>query len=248
MRVLPPPDFTKRINACRICYENVATYALVLSLHHCLILSVLCFAFTGRFIVTFPHFAAEMQSFLQGFQIFFCLTLGLSASLPPSLSLLRPSITALSNSTDPAVSLNGTVVTLPYIQPFCSMSRAHGFDMSEASCRNAWQKIDRSTNTQFFRPRRHNAGLVTPIRFLSDDGICAIDVELKPSAIGDTSTWFIISSYAEVILDECVAREKGGAIHDFSKSVSAKCKTPNLTPIQCIYLFRQDPCPELTVP
>ena len=70
---------------------------------------------------------------------------------------------------------------------------------------------------------------MTPIRYLSDDGICAIDVQLESGARWDTSNWDIISGYAKTILDECVARQqKGGSVRGFSKWVIPNRKPPTI--------------------
>ena len=174
-------------------------------------------------------FAVRMRPSFQGLPILLYVTSGFSASLPPSLAILTPSSTTLSNSTD-AISINGTVRTPPPIQPFCTRTGAPSFGMSEASCTNAWQKIDRSTTTHVFRPRRplHEDGFVTPIRYLSDDGICAIDVQLD-SGREDSSSTFEISWYAKMILDACVTKlGKGGSIRGFSKWVIPNGKPPTV--------------------
>ena len=171
-----------------------------------------------------------MRSSFQGFPILLYVTSGVSASLPPSLALLTTSIATLSNSTDLAVSLNGTVRAPPHIEPFCTRTGAPSFGMSEASCTNAWQKIDRSTITHVFRPRGrgNREDFVTPIRYLSDDGICAIDVQLD-SGRGDSSSLFVISWYAKMILDACVNKlGKGGSVRGFSKWVIPDGKPPTV--------------------
>ena len=72
---------------------------------------------------------------------------------------------------------------------------------------------------------------MTPIRYLSDDGICAIDIQFHTGegAIGDTSNGEIISWYAKTILRDCVAKEqRGGAIHGFSKWVMPNEQPPTV--------------------
>lgn len=157
-----------------------------------------------------------MRRSIQGLPVFFFLTSVFSVSLPPSLDLLTPSISTLSNSTDSTNSLNGTLANPLYIKPYCTAY--YGHDLSEPSCKNAWEKIDRSTKALFFRLRQQKAGLLTPIRYLSDDGICAITIVLEPGAMGDVSNGLILSTCAKAILDECVGGlKKGGSIKNFSK-------------------------------
>ena len=63
-------------------------------------------------------------------------------------------------------------------QIFCS-GDFYGNHMNAASCRNAWQKIDSSPQTyRFIPPSRRSSerleAVAVPIRYLNDDGICAI--------------------------------------------------------------------------
>ena len=78
-----------------------------------------------------------------------------ASSLPPSLYLVNSNSTGISNYNNQTLPnlLNGTYI---------SCHRRYGEGMSLASCRNALQKI--STSVQ----------ITTPIRYLSDDGICAV--------------------------------------------------------------------------
>ena len=93
-------------------------------------------------------------------------------SLPPSLTLMSSNSTGISKYNNQ---------TLPYLTsgPIINCQTRYGEDMSVASCRNALQKIPRSSELhRFTRGRRkQEAGsdqILTPIRYLSDDGICAI--------------------------------------------------------------------------
>lgn len=58
--------------------------------------------------------------------------------------------------------------------------KIHGEDLNAGSCRNAWQKIRCTSHTQWFIPRSREPGeasynnVLIPVRYLSDDGICAI--------------------------------------------------------------------------
>ena len=93
-------------------------------------------------------------------------------SLPPSLSLINSSSTGTSNYNNQ---------TLPNLtsNPRIKCDKRYGEDLSVASCRLALQNIVRSSQVhRFTRARRPPVALsdriVTPVRFLSDDGICAI--------------------------------------------------------------------------
>ena len=86
--------------------------------------------------------------------------------------------------------------------------------MSMESCLNAWAKIGRDTTLVTVHTRRRATTiLVAPIRYLSDDGICAIDVVLAPALTKEISSEFFISTYAKSIIDKCVVfSAKGGSI------------------------------------
>lgn len=93
--------------------------------------------------------------------------------------------------------------------------------MKEDSCRNALDKMDlSSTKVEMFVPRR--VGGVTdrvglPLRYLSDDGICAIDVFFYRRSEGDVTTLAVFSDRAKTTLDKCViSLEKGGSMTHFS--------------------------------
>ena len=62
-----------------------------------------------------------------------------------------------------------------------------------------------------------------PVRFLGDDGHCAIDITLRRGTDDDVSDWRTISTHARAILDECVdGRGQDGEVRNFSK-----CEWPN---------------------
>lgn len=91
------------------------------------------------------------------------------------------------------------------------------------SCVNAWRKIDLSTAAQRFVPRQQGGRRVVatdmevPIRFLSDDGVCAIDLARTQHSSFDFSTGYEISQNAATILDKCVEKsQRGGTITGFS--------------------------------
>lgn len=91
----------------------------------------------------------------------------------------------------------------------CAGSAA-GFDLSMNSCVNAWRKMGRSSDQHRLFPRP--VGFFPsiplkwriPIRYLSDDGLCAIDVDLAKNSKGDTTSDGDIARIAEAILYQCV--------------------------------------------
>ena len=133
-------------------------------------------------------------------------------SLPPSLSLTQTHTTNIPELTSSNLTDDGI---------FCTA--AYGSGLLEGSCRNAWDKIDRSsTIDERFVPRSKvtTDTVPLPIRYLSDDGICAIDLSHRgPFSGPDSSTRRTISDLARGIIKKCVRKfGKGGSITHFSKS------------------------------
>ena len=92
-------------------------------------------------------------------------------SLPPSLSLISSSFTGISN-------YNSQTLSNLTSNPKILCSTVYGQILKVASCRNALQKIPRSSESyRFVRGRTKQQApdqISTPIRYLSVDGICAI--------------------------------------------------------------------------
>ena len=90
---------------------------------------------------------------------------------------------------------------------------------------NAWRTIARTTTPLIFGARSLDTKDVPlPLRFLSGDGLCALDVKLKKNALGDVANGLAVSNAAKSLLDECgfhhVERSgsgSGGSITDFSE-------------------------------
>ena len=84
--------------------------------------------------------------------------------------------------------------------------------------------MPRSTVTKVHGPRHqhHLFDVSLPLRYLSDDGLCAIDINHKrdmAGTLGDESSDWTISEKAANVLDECVEnKETGGVTMDLSKS------------------------------
>ena len=121
--------------------------------------------------------------------------------------------------------------------------KVHGENMPINSCNAALAKIPRSTEPKLYvtRASAHRSlssdQVSTPIRYLSDDGECAIDVILaEVSAViaprvdhrscrltfsqgssGDEASSDVIYRNAKIVMDTCViAMGKGGVKVDFS--------------------------------
>ena len=120
-----------------------------------------------------PIFHVEMRFLFKSLSHFLFIASTSPFSLPPSLSLIVPNSSNLNSYTDGSFS-NLTSKT----GIVCSITQ--GKEMSIDSCNNAWEKIQPTSHSQRFLPRKTDAGEVTnddvimPLRYLSDDGICAI--------------------------------------------------------------------------
>lgn len=140
---------------------------------------------------------------------FFLLTSTFALSLPPS-------ITISPNANDILKPLNTAIGNLTAVRTVCR-SR-YGTSLSEDSCQNAWLKIDRyAFIPESFRLRPTSSETPLPIRYLSDDGMCAIDIVNTGGISGDITTGMKIAQQAKLLMDRCVRGEnKGGYIDPFS--------------------------------
>ncbi|KAI4251262.1 MAG: hypothetical protein LQ352_004958 [Teloschistes flavicans] len=79
--------------------------------------------------------------------------------------------------------------------------------LSMYSCNNAWHKIVRSVTPVIYsqRPGTGKAGDVSlPVRYLSDDGRCAIDINVASGKHGDVATGLGIARAASEIFRTCL--------------------------------------------
>ena len=109
-----------------------------------------------------------------------------------------------------------------------SCRSSYGTGLNLDSCKNAWEKIPLDSEPYIYGVRpdiaagaHFDVGL--PLRFLSEDGLCAIDIratrEAEPQlALGDSAKNIEVSEAAKVVLDQCVSiRHQGGSIAGFSQ-------------------------------
>lgn len=96
------------------------------------------------------------------------------------------------------------------------------------SCANAWAKIPRTTSENVYVSRREKppaaSDIVVPIRYLSDDSLCAIDIRARERDTvpdpGDIAQSIDISDVADLIIKKCVERSgRGGISSGFSKRI-----------------------------
>ncbi|KAM0801787.1 hypothetical protein BDR22DRAFT_167879 [Usnea florida] len=150
-------------------------------------------------------------------------------------SVLSSADNALSFSTSqasarnlpPTVNLiNTTLLNVSLGEPSCLTK--YGVGVQSASCMNAWQQIPRDSELRLyglredFRAGAHvDVGL--PLRYLSGDGLCAIDIrsksdndpQLKTADLAKNSE---VSQAAKVVLDRCVREQRiGGSVLGFSR-------------------------------
>lgn len=154
-----------------------------------------------------------MQRYSQQLVICSLLTSTFALSLPPLDSISQNSNHPIDLPMTPSLNLTAG-------RNHCTT--LYGKDLSPVSCENAWDKVSRSTTPQTYRTQWHGKtqlpNIVIPIRFLSDDGLCAIDITNTKGRVGDISTGLEISQKARQLLDDCVYdKRRGGSITGFSK-------------------------------
>ena len=123
-----------------------------------------------------------MQSLFKCILPFLFTISAIALSIPSSLSLTTPKPATLG----PPLSLknlNSTDLNLSNLTSgIMRCNKSLGRDMNVGSCLNAWQKIHPTQHVQRFWPRPNQfhhydirpEDVVTPFRYLSDDGLCAI--------------------------------------------------------------------------
>ncbi|KAL8753007.1 MAG: hypothetical protein Q9199_005355, partial [Rusavskia elegans] len=101
----------------------------------------------------------------------------------------------------------------------------YGRDLKPASCKNAWDKIERSPVRKRYgvrkTPAKESFDYLLPERYLSDDGLCAIDISIPQAQIAagrkwDVTTGLQMSDSASAILEQCVVYGEGGVVGRFS--------------------------------
>ena len=100
------------------------------------------------------------------------------AILTSALSLL-PSLSSISSNSTGISKYNNQTLPILASDPRITCDKRYGEDIRVASCRNALQKIPRSSEFHRFtrgrkKPQAPSDQIITPIRYLSDDGFCAI--------------------------------------------------------------------------
>lgn len=104
-----------------------------------------------------------------------------------------------------------------------------GRGLDKRSCWNAWDKMPRSSDQHNLYPRlsgRHTSVPTLsklPIRYLSDDGLCAIDVRLLVGSNGNTTTDRVIAGAARSVLFECLET------HGWGGQLENPCKSRTLS-------------------
>ncbi|KAI4266618.1 MAG: hypothetical protein L6R38_008646 [Xanthoria sp. 2 TBL-2021] len=112
----------------------------------------------------------------------------------------------------------------------------YGRNLKPASCKNAWDKIERSSLRKLYglrkAPDKASFDYLLPERYLSDDGLCAIDISIPQAQIAagrkwDVTTGLQISNSASAILQQCVVNGEGGTVGRFCKLLDP---TPRIIP------------------
>lgn len=107
---------------------------------------------------------------------------------------------------------------------------AYGIALKVSSCTNAWKKMPRDNERSTYGLRTTDAtgaagahvDTKLPVRYLSDDGHCAIDIRVrrnyeKDLRAGDSTTNIEVSEAAKSVIELCVLPDlMGGYSVDFS--------------------------------
>ena len=149
--------------------------------------------------------------------LFSFISFSYTLSLPSSISLFN-------NSSNNRNLPKGTASLLTEPRILCS-SAFYGSAPKEDSCNQAWGKIPRSDVPHTYGPREERRtqtfDVTVPIRYLSDDGLCAIDVRTRGTQgfwLADTTSSLVISDSAKAVLERCVSGKRmGGSNSYFSK-------------------------------
>ena len=109
--------------------------------------------------------------------------------------------------------------------PTCSKVR-YGGSLRPLSCKNALDKIERSSVPKRYglrsSPAKDSFDYLVPERYLSDDGLCAIDVAIRQMQVSQGRKWDIangveISDAAWAVMRQCGMYGDGGSVDRFSK-------------------------------
>lgn len=129
----------------------------------------------------------------------------------PALNLQLPTplrlpfnISSSSSTTMPSSSASSSK-TLGLETPKCAGAR-YGYNLGRQSCLDAFISIPPDDITfHTYGARTHgDFGVQLPYRFLSADGLCAIDIEVGLGKSWDLSNWAEISEKAKLLVDRCV--------------------------------------------
>ena len=147
--------------------------------------------------------------------IWFLVSNQCSALLLPTVSSINSNGSSLSNHHEDVLSNSAA---LRFGEIHCSDQR-FGRALDKPSCWNAWDKMPRSSDQHELHPRLPGRHTGVPIRYLSDDGLCAIDVRISVGSEGDTTTDRAIAGAARSVLFECVEG------HGWGGQLEVPCKS-----------------------
>ncbi|KAL8893287.1 MAG: hypothetical protein Q9192_005412, partial [Flavoplaca navasiana] len=108
--------------------------------------------------------------------------------------------------------------------PLCSKVR-YGGSLRPLSCKNALDKIERSSVPKRYglrsSPAKDSFDYLVPERYLSDDGLCAIDVVIRQMQVSqgrkwDTANGIEISDAAWAVMRQCGMYGDGGSVDRFT--------------------------------
>jgi hypothetical protein len=132
-------------------------------------------------------------------------------NLPPLLSQTsNPSSTILVSSELPSAnaridSHNGMMNSTRILSTPLCQGRDYGRNLNVASCLNALAGIPSDDIVRTYAPRTRGIyGVPLPHRWLSDDGLCAIDVDRSKTGFEDRASGTDIYNAAKLLVKQCV--------------------------------------------
>lgn len=125
-------------------------------------------------------------------------------SNPPTLQFLN--LSKIANYADLVNATSGEVNCV---------GQRYGYNLNKTSCDEVWKRIPTDSRILSFGARTVGTfERPLPYRYLSDDGLCAIDVDIMNSFGSDTATNHDISTAAKSILDKCVFRDVTKTVYE----------------------------------
>ncbi|KAF6231455.1 hypothetical protein HO173_010416 [Letharia columbiana] len=154
------------------------------------------------------------MSSLTGFVFLHMFITTVHGLVPPSPNLAISVPSSSTSSTLDLLNLSSSANNLQLVNTTANENikcdgKYWGYHLNKASCEEAWNQMPTDNQFVSFGARRMgHFERPLPYRYLSDDGLCAIDIDHMIKVVLDTATNHEISAAAKSILDKCVLRDE----------------------------------------